>query len=76
MAPSATIEFAIPVEKAEVSKEPERHVHGGEDKTPLEAISHGETALPGKRIRNTSISQWQNGVFERSRIGTYLFFRI
>jgi len=47
MAPSATTEFAVPVSKVEVSKEPEKHVHGGEDKTPLEAISHGQIALPG-----------------------------
>jgi len=47
MAPSATSEFAVPVSKVETFKEPESHVHGAEDKTPLEAISHGEIALPG-----------------------------
>ncbi|KAH8599306.1 class II aldolase/adducin N-terminal [Bisporella sp. PMI_857] len=48
MAPSATAELVVPVAKADVTKvgkaesgEPEKHVHGGEDKTPLEAISHG-----------------------------------
>lgn len=46
MAPSATAESDIPVSKVEVSQEPQKHVHGGENKTPLEAISHG-TILPG-----------------------------
>ena len=47
MAPSATAEFLVPVSKVEISKEPEKHVHGAEDKSPLEAISHGGVSLPG-----------------------------
>lgn len=46
MAPSAT-EIVIPVQD-EISKQPEKHVHGAEDKTPLEAISHGPLIHPGK----------------------------
>ena len=46
MAPSAT-DTVVPVSKVEISKKPEKHVHGREDKTPLEAISHGELVLPG-----------------------------
>ncbi|KAG9246769.1 class II aldolase/adducin N-terminal [Calycina marina] len=46
MAPSATTESVVPTLKVAVSKEPEKHVHGGEDKTPCEAISHG-MLLPG-----------------------------
>jgi len=45
MAPSAT-EIVIPVQD-EISKQPEKHVHGAEDKTPLEAISHGPLIHPG-----------------------------
>ncbi|TVY83807.1 Meiotically up-regulated protein [Lachnellula suecica] len=42
MAPSATSETVMPV----ISKQPETHVHGAEDKTPLEAISHGPLIHP------------------------------
>jgi hypothetical protein len=44
MAPSAITEVVTPKEyKMEAGKDQmvETHVHGAEDKTPLEAISHG-----------------------------------
>lgn len=45
-APVATITENI---KSVVAKQPEtQHVHGAEDKSPLEAISHGDIVLPGK----------------------------
>jgi len=47
MAPSATSELVVPTSKVEVAKQPEQHVHGAEDKTPLEAISHGPLIHPG-----------------------------
>jgi len=47
MAPSATVEIVTPLSKVEISKQPEHHVHGAEDKTPLEAISHGSLVHPG-----------------------------
>ena len=47
MAPSATSEIVVPVSKVDVAKQPEQHVHGAEDKTPLEAISHGPLIHPG-----------------------------
>lgn len=47
MAPSATAEIATSISKVEISNESEKHVHGAEDKTPLEAISHGPLILPG-----------------------------
>ncbi|KAL3425820.1 arad-like aldolase epimerase [Phlyctema vagabunda] len=49
MAPSATESLVtVPVsQKVEVTKQPETHVHGAEDKTPLEAISHGGLIQPG-----------------------------
>jgi hypothetical protein len=46
MAPSAT-EIVTPVPEV-TAKQPEKHVHGAEDKTPLEAISHGPLIHPGK----------------------------
>jgi hypothetical protein len=46
MAPSATSEIVVP--EVEVAKQVEKHVHGAEDKTPLEAISHGPVLQPGK----------------------------
>ncbi|KAH8687867.1 hypothetical protein BGZ60DRAFT_394699 [Tricladium varicosporioides] len=51
MAPSATTEsigdVVVPVAKS-VEKEEIEHVHGGEGKTPLEAISHGSLVHPGE----------------------------
>jgi len=51
MAPSATTEIAIPDSKVGVVQQPEAHVHGAEDKTPLEAISHGPLIHPGESLR-------------------------
>lgn len=48
MAPSATSEVVVPEMKVGVAKQPEKHVHGAEDKTPLEAISHGPLVHPGE----------------------------
>lgn len=53
MAPSATQEVELPITTAKVgvsieTTTPETHVHGGEGKTPLEAISHGPLIQPGK----------------------------
>lgn len=52
MAPSATTESVgdviVPVTKGAEKKEEIEHVHGGEGKTPLEAISHGSLVHPGK----------------------------
>ena len=48
MAPSATSE--IVVSEVGVAKQAaEKHVHGAEGKTPLEAISHGPIVQSGKR---------------------------
>lgn len=47
MAPSATAELVVPTSKVELAKQPEQHVHGAEDKTPLEALSHGPLIHPG-----------------------------
>jgi hypothetical protein len=46
MAPSATSEIVVP--EVGVAKHVEKHVHGAEDKTPLEAISHGPVLQPGE----------------------------
>ena len=51
MAPSATADLVVPTSKVEVAKQPEQHVHGAEDKTPLEAISHGPLIHPGMIFR-------------------------
>jgi hypothetical protein len=48
MAPSATTELITPESKVGVAKQPEKHVHGAEDKSPLEAISHGPITHPGE----------------------------
>jgi len=45
MAPCATSEIMVPV--VGVAKHAEKHVHGAEDKTPLEAISHGPIVQAG-----------------------------
>jgi hypothetical protein len=45
MAPSATSEIVAP--EVGVAKQVEKHVHGAEDKTPLEAISHGPIVQAG-----------------------------
>jgi hypothetical protein len=45
MAPSATSEFGTPMT---AKQQPETHVHGAEDKTPLEAISQGPLIQPGE----------------------------
>jgi hypothetical protein len=54
MAPSATHEtsaLATDLKKdVTVSKRPENHVLGGEDKTPLEAISHGPVIMEGELV--------------------------
>jgi len=47
MAPSAIEEVSFPASKTEVTKQPGQHVHGAEDKTPLEAISHGPRVIEG-----------------------------
>jgi len=52
MAPSASTELVVPVSKVGFVKDSEVHVHGGEGKTPLEAISHGPLIHPGKRVLN------------------------
>ncbi len=48
MAPSATTEILVPVAESGVAEQPEKHVHGAEDKTPLQAISHGPLVHPGE----------------------------
>ena len=54
MAPAATHETPAVVvdlkKDAIMSRRPEVHVHGGEDKTPLEAISHGPIIMEGKSV--------------------------
>jgi hypothetical protein len=47
MAPSAMASLVTQSSKTLVSEAPETHVHGAEDKTPLEAISHGPLIQPG-----------------------------
>lgn len=61
MAPSAIAESVLPIQKkteeveASVAKDEKvehvehvEHVHGGEDLTPLEAISHGDVVMSGE----------------------------
>lgn len=48
MAPSATSELVIP--QFGVAKQPEKHIRGAEDKTPLEAISHGPLVQLGESL--------------------------
>jgi hypothetical protein len=48
MAPSATTEIIACASKVGVAEEIEKHVHGGEGKTPLEAISQGPLIHPGE----------------------------
>lgn len=53
MAPSATesilpIQKKIGEEKVQGKDEQIEHVHGGEDLTPLEAISHGGVVMDGE----------------------------
>lgn len=52
MAPSATREeVQLPLQlssKVGVAPRSEKHAHGGEGKTPLEAISQGPLVLPGE----------------------------
>lgn len=48
MAPSATLEITVPVVSKVGEVTEEKHVHGGEGKTPLEAISHGPLIQPGE----------------------------
>jgi hypothetical protein len=47
MAPSATELIVTPVPKAGGAEPIVEHVHGGLDKTPLEAISHGPLVQRG-----------------------------
>jgi hypothetical protein len=47
MAPSATAAIVPSSPKTQVSEVLEKHVHGAEDKTPLEAISHGPLIQQG-----------------------------
>jgi len=46
MAPSATSETVVP-EVGVAKRQVEKHVHGAEEKTPLEAISHGPIVQAG-----------------------------
>jgi hypothetical protein len=48
MAPSATSEIVSPL--VGVAKQVEKHVHGAQEKTPLEAISHGPIVQAGERV--------------------------
>lgn len=51
MAPSATLESILPIQKKTPEENVPRtieHVHGGEDLTPLEAISHGGVVMSGE----------------------------
>jgi hypothetical protein len=48
MAPSATELLATTLTKVGVMDQKTESVHGGEGKTPLEAISHGPLIHPGK----------------------------
>ncbi len=48
MAPSATSEIVSPL--VGVAKKVEKHVHGAQEKTPLEAISHGPIVQAGERV--------------------------
>jgi len=55
MAPSATSssdEIVVQVAKVgeRVDVKEEKHAHGAEDKTPLEAISHGPLVMPGEIV--------------------------
>jgi hypothetical protein len=60
MAPSATSDIIVESSNVEVAKQPDQHVRGAEDKTPLEAISHGPQVHPGMtfRLPQNQLSHW------------------
>lgn len=53
MSPSATAPIVKTIPKTQVSEVSEKHAHGGEDKTPLEAISHGPLIQQGMHKNTT-----------------------
>lgn len=64
MAPSAISDLlpTVPITSKSVSPADVKHVHGMEDKSPLEALSHGDVALPGVPNFGTDYAakrQWQ-----------------
>lgn len=50
MAPSATSEILVPQVGWAKEAQVEKHVHGAEEKTPLEAISHGPIVQAGEKV--------------------------
>jgi phosphotransferase system HPr-like phosphotransfer protein len=50
MAPSATSEIAVQEVGVAKQTQVEKHVHGAEEKTPLEAISHGPIIQAGEKV--------------------------
>jgi hypothetical protein len=50
MAPSATSEIVVPELGVAKQVEKQQHAHGAEDKTPLEAISHGPIVQAGMTV--------------------------
>jgi hypothetical protein len=70
MTPSATAALVTPLSKVEVSRHPEKHVHGAEDKTPLEAISHGPLLHPGM-INYSGLKLRQRVVVNSCQIRTW-----
>ena len=50
MAPSATSEILVPQVGWAKQAQVENHVHGAEEKTPLEAISHGPIVQAGEKV--------------------------
>jgi hypothetical protein len=50
MAPSATSEILVPQVGWAKQAQVEKHVHGAEEKTPLEAISHGPIVQAGETV--------------------------
>lgn len=47
MAPSATESTLDVSQNVKLGSEPTTHVHGGEEQTPCEAISHGDVIIGG-----------------------------
>jgi hypothetical protein len=50
MAPSATSEIVVPRVGVAKQAQVEKHIHGAEEKTPLEAISHGPIVQAGEKV--------------------------
>ena len=72
MAPSAMAELINPTSKAEIAKQPEKHAHGAEDKTPLEAISHGPLLHLGTVNLDSTISACKRSLLQSESLSWWI----